>query len=315
MEENKLVTEVACEDFYNIDSLDTLDLIKLINEQNKYIPLAIEKEYKAIARSVDEISKRYIKGGRLIYIGAGSSGRIGVLDAVELTPTYNVSPTRAFGIIAGGNDAMFRAIEGAEDSVEQAILDLKNVELNSLDSLISIAASGNTPYSMSAIEYGKQVGALTIAITNNENSMMSKLADIAITTIVGPEIVSGSTRMKAGTAQKMIVNSISTTLMVRLGKVYKNYMINVQATNGKLMRRSINIIQNITNLNLNDATALFEKSDHNVARAIVMHKTECDIETAKIALKSSDDRVREAINLINKNNLIQCQLLKGGIDE
>ncbi len=298
MKRDILITESTNSDFENVDQLDTASLIELINNQNRLIPQAIEQVTPTIIKVVDAIAERYKKGGRLIYIGAGSSGRIGILDAVELTPTYNVSPKRVFGLIAGGKEAMFRAIEGAEDSEKEAVEELRRIELNGLDSLVAIAASGKTPYCKAAIEYGNEMGALTVAITNNNKSEMEKIADLSIVPIVGPEVISGSTRMKAGTAQKIVVNTISTALMIRLGKVYKNYMVNVQATNEKLLCRSINIIQKVTNLDYEKAKELFIKSEYNVACAIVMHETKSTIEEAKSALDLCEDCVREAIKMV-----------------
>ena len=200
-------------------------------------------------------------------------GRIGVLDAVELTPTYNVSSDRIFGIIAGGKEAMYRAIEGAEDSRELGKSDLVNCKLSISDTVIGIAASGRTPYVLGGLEYAKGIGALTIFITSNKNKDIEKISDIAITPIVGPEIISGSTRMKSGTAAKMIVNTISTCVMIKSGMVYGNYMVNVLPTNKKLETRAIKMISSITGLNLEKSSKLFEDSGKSVAVSIIMNKT------------------------------------------
>lgn len=296
----KLITESVNSQYQDIDVLSTQNIVKLINDQNKKITEAIEKKNEIIANVIDKIADRFQKGGRLIYVGAGSSGRIGVLDAVELTPTYGVSHERAFGIIAGGDKAMFMAIEGAEDSESDAIKDLEKLDLNEMDSVIAIAASGNTPYTVAALKYANYKQALTVSITNNENTLMEQNSDYTIAVIVGSEVILGSTRMKAGTSQKMILNTISTALMVKIGKVYKNYMVNVQATNDKLIRRSIYMIQQITGLEEKDATALFEKSDHNVAKAIVMQKTGCNAVKAEEILQKCNDDVRKSISCLEK---------------
>ena len=295
-----LITESANSQYQDIDVLSTRNIVKLINDQNKMITEAIEEKDEIIANVIDKIAVRFKKGGRLIYIGAGSSGRIGVLDAVELMPTYGISHEKAFGIIAGGDKAMFMAVEGAEDSESDAINDLEKLELNERDSLIAIAASGNTPYTVAALKYANLKHTLTVSITNNENTLMEQNSDYTISVIVGAEVISGSTRMKAGTSQKMVLNTISTVLMIKIGKVYKNYMVNVQATNDKLIRRSINMIQQITGLEEKDAIALFEKSDHNVAKAIVMQKTGCNAVKAEKVLQICNDDVRKSITYLEK---------------
>ena len=241
-----LTTETVNEATKNIDELDSLGIVTLINNEDKKVALAVEKELPNIARAVDEIAARLKRGGRIIYCGAGSSGRMGTLDAVELTPTYSVSPDRAFGLLAGGETAMYKAVEGAEDSKELALEDLKGVQITKDDCIIGIAASGRTPYTISALEYANEVGALSISITCNGESEMAKIADISIAPVVGAEAVSGSTRMKAGTAQKMVVNMLSTATMIRLGKVYHNYMVQVQPTNEKLVVRATKMIAQIT---------------------------------------------------------------------
>lgn len=295
---NKLTTETVNEATKNIDMLSTLEMVQVINDEDKKVAFAVEKESENIAKAIDAIALRFKQGGRLIYVGAGSSGRIGTLDAVELTPTYNVSSDQAFGILAGGEEAMYRAVEGAEDSKELAIADLKEKKINELDSIVAIAASGRTPYAIAALEYAKKVGALAVGISCNAESELASIADISIAPIVGAEVISGSTRMKAGTSQKMVVNMISTGVMVKLGKVYGNYMINVQATNEKLVQRSIHMIAAITHLNQEEAEKLFHEAG-SVSNAIVMFETHCDKETAQNALKQCNDNVRVAIQSIH----------------
>ncbi len=294
---NKLTTEASNENTKNIDALTTLEMVKLINSEDAKVALSVEKESASIAKSVDEIAIRFKQGGRIIYTGAGSSGRMGTLDAVELTPTYNVSHSRAFGLIAGGKSAMFVAVEGAEDSKSLGISDLKEVNLNELDTVIAIAASGRTPYAIGSIEYGNEVGALTISITCNNDSEMSKIANISIAPIVGPEVIAGSTRMKAGTATKMILNMISTTLMIKIGYVYGNYMVNLRPTNEKLIERAITMVANLTKLEKEKAKKLFHDADSNIAVAMVMHKTGKDKNAAIDVLKKADNHIKTAIKM------------------
>ena len=281
----------------NIDSLDTMEIVKIINEEDKVVANAIENVLEDIAKAVDLITDRFSKGGRIIYCGAGSSGRLGILDAAELTPTYNMPSTRVFGIIAGGNKAIVEAVEGAEDSKELAIADLATHNITELDTIIGIAASGRTPYTIAALEYGKEHGALTVSITNNKGPM-SQMADVSICASVGPEVVTGSTRMKAGTSQKMIVNMISTSVMIKSGLVYKNYMVNLRATNEKLVERSVGIISKVTGVSVEDARHYFDVSDKSVAVAIVMIETKLDKEEAVKLLEDNGNSVRKAINSV-----------------
>lgn len=290
-----LTTETTNSETQHIDTLDTLEIVSLINQEDALVAVAVQKELPAIARAVDMIAKRYMDGGRIIYIGAGSSGRMGTLDAVELTPTYRVDKTRAFGIMAGGTKAMYEAIEGAEDSKELAIMDLQKVKLCKDDIVIGIAASGRTPYTIAALQYANEVGALSIAITCNDHSEMAEIAHVSIAPIVGAEVISGSTRMKAGTAQKMVVNMLSTATMVKIGKVYKNYMVQVQPTNRKLVARSKHMIQQITGVNALDASQLFEQANGNVAQAIIMYEKQVPCEVAKEALQHTSGNVRAAL--------------------
>ena len=296
-----LTTETNNENTKNIDQLSAEEIVQLINEEDAKVATAVGAEKLSIAKAIDGVAERFAKGGRIIYIGAGSSGRMGTLDAVELTPTYSVSPTRAFGILAGGDKAMYSAIEGAEDSCEFGIQDLKDVNLSCDDVVIGIAASGRTPYTISALEYGNEIGALTIAVTSNKDSEMAKIAQISIAPVVGPEVIMGSTRMKAGTAQKMVVNMISTGAMIKVGKVYQNYMVHVQPTNEKLMIRATGIISDITGASDTEAEELLKKSGNNVAVAIVMYEGNTTRESAEQALDKTNEKVRAAIELIKSN--------------
>lgn len=267
-----LTTEARNEATKKIDQVSTLEMVTLINQEDQKVAQAIEKVLPQIAAAIDAAAERFKKGGRLIYCGAGTSGRLGALDAIELTPTYSVSPERAFGILAGGEKAMYQAIEGAEDSKELAIEDLTQHQLTARDVVIAIAASGRTPYAVSAIEYGKKVGALTISVTCNNQSPMNQLAEIGIAPIVGPEVITGSTRMKAGSAQKMVLNMFSTGIMVKVGNIYQNLMVNVQPTNEKLIQRATNIIKEAAEIEESQAKEYLEAAQLEVAPAIVMAK-------------------------------------------
>ncbi|HHZ7163600.1 MAG: N-acetylmuramic acid 6-phosphate etherase [Enterococcus faecalis] len=290
-----LTTEARNEATKKIDQVSTLEMVTLINQEDQKVAQAIEKVLPQIAAAIDAAAERFKKGGRLIYCGAGTSGRLGALDAIELTPTYSVSPERAFGILAGGEKAMYQAIEGAEDSKELAIEDLTQHQLTARDVVIAIAASGRTPYAVSAIEYGKKVGALTISVTCNNQSPMNQLAEIGIAPIVGPEVITGSTRMKAGSAQKMVLNMFSTGIMVKVGNIYQNLMVNVQPTNEKLMQRATNIIKEAAEIEESQAKEYLEAAQLEVAPAIVMAKAHVDFQKAKQLLADHDGRISEVL--------------------
>ena len=291
----KLTTEQQNPNSMQIDEVPTLEMVSIINKEDQKVAFAVEEELPLISKAIDEISKKFADGARLIYCGAGTSGRLGALDAVELEPTYSVPSTRAFALLAGGKQAMFEAIEGAEDSKELAITALKNVNLTSKDVIIAIAASGKTPYGISAIEYGNKIGALTISITCNKNSEMDRLAAIGIAPMVGPEVITGSTRMKSGTAQKMVLNMISTGVMIKCGKVYHNLMTSVQPTNEKLNIRAKNIIVKAANVSEKIAHAAFEQADKDVSVAIVMIKTKSNAAVARKLLNETNGHIKAAI--------------------
>ena len=290
-----LTTEARNETTKKIDQVSPLEMVTLINQEDQKVAQAIEKVLPQIATAIDAAAERFKKGGRLIYCGAGTSGRLGALDAIELTPTYSVSPERAFGILAGGEKAMYQAIEGAEDSKELAIEDLTQHQLTARDVVIAIAASGRTPYAVSAIEYGKKVGALTISVTCNNQSPMNQLAEIGIAPIVGPEVITGSTRMKAGSAQKMVLNMFSTGIMVKVGNIYQNLMVNVQPTNEKLIQRATNIIKEAAEIEESQAKEYLEAAQLEVAPAIVMAKAHVDFQKAKQLLAEHDGRISEVL--------------------
>lgn len=296
---NKLVTESINPNTKDIDQMNTLDIIKTINEEDKKVAIAVEKEIPNISNAVDVIYSQLKEGGRLIYIGAGTSGRLGILDASECPPTFGVNPGMVVGLIAGGDIAIRNAVEGAEDSKQEAIKQLKGIDLNKSDVLVGIAASGRTPYVVGALEYAKQNGINTIGVTCNPDSDISKISDISIAPVVGPEAISGSTRMKAGTAQKMVLNMLSTASMIKLGKVYKNLMVDLQAKNLKLKERCVKIVNKATNVDRETATDYLQKTDYDVKLAIFLIKSDLEINEAKKVLKNYDGHLSEAIKSVN----------------
>lgn len=304
MELQKLTTEQRNPASMHIDEMATLEMVRVINEEDKKVAAAIEAELPAVARAVDAAAERFGNGGRLIYCGSGTSGRLGTLDSVELLPTYGISPERAFGLIAGKREAMYYAVEGAEDSSQMAVDDLKEVHLSAGDVLISIAASGRTPYGIGAIEYAKEVGALTISVICNRECPMYELADIAIAPVVGPEVITGSTRMKAGTAQKMVLNMLSTSIMIKCGKVYQNLMVHVQPSNEKLVHRARTMISQVTGVDMEAAAKLLDDAGRDVSVAIIMHETELDREKAAALLEQASGRVSQAIRCFREGAIV-----------
>lgn len=295
-----LMTEQQNTNTLHIDEMDTMDILKTINQEDQKVALAVENELAAISRAVDAIYEKLACGGRLIYIGAGTSGRLGVLDASECPPTYGVSPTLVQGIIAGGTSALLHAIEGAEDSDILAKKDLEAVELSEYDVVCGLAASGRTPYVKGGLEYASQIGATTISICCVEDGVISKFAQYPIEVKVGPEVITGSTRMKAGTAQKMVLNMLSTSVMIKLGKVYGNLMIDVQPTNEKLKERAINIVENCTKISKNEAKELLEITHYDVKCAILMKKTGLDFKSCRDLLLKYQNNVAKVIRQYKK---------------
>ena len=291
-----LTTEQRNPNSLHIDSATPLEIVKIINQEDKKIADAVGTQDKEIAKAIEYASKRYREGGRLIYVGAGTSGRLGILDAVELVPTYRINPERAIGLIAGGQSAMFRAVEGAEDDPQLGEKDLKDLKLNEKDIVIGLAASGRTPYVIGCLKYANQVKALTISIACVKKSEIGKYADIAIEAVVGPEVITGSTRMKAGAAQKMILNMISTGVMIKQGKVYENVMVDVMPTNSKLVDRACRIIEVATGVSESVASDTLAKADMNVAVAITMLKTGVDKEKAMDILKECNGNISSVVN-------------------
>ena len=302
MELKMLETEQINENTIDIDTLGTIDIVNLINSEDEKIPAAIRKCNKEIQTLIDEIVKRIRKGGRLIYIGAGTSGRLGILDASECPPTYGVSYELVQGIMAGGKDAIIKAKEGSEDSTELAIEDLKEIVLTDKDTVVGLAASGRTPYVVAGLDYANEIGALTGAISCVHNSIIGKHAKVSIEAVTGAEVITGSTRMKAGTAQKMILNMISTSLMIKLGKVYHNLMVDVQPTNEKLIERAKNIIAKSSECTLEEANKYLIESDYNVKIAICMVLTKKDKNICSNILAKENGNISNAIRTIKSNS-------------
>lgn len=297
---SSMVTEERNPASENIDQLSTLEIVRIINEEDKKVALAVEKALPNIADAVDAISQAFLKGGRLIYCGAGTSGRLGILDASECPPTYGTKPEMVIGLIAGGHPAILKAVENAEDSIERGVNDLKNIDFNQNDVLVGIAASGRTPYVIAAMEYAKSLGATVVSISCNPSSTMVSLADIAITPIVGPEVVTGSSRMKAGTAQKLILNMLTTGSMIKIGKVYGNLMVDVEATNAKLVERQKRIVMQATECSREDAEHALILANNHCKTAIVMILTGMTAEQAKCTLDENSGFIRTAIADPNK---------------
>ena len=279
----------------NLDSLSALDIVRLINSEDMKVAEAVGQESDSIAQAIEVIAHRLMHGGRLIYVGAGTSGRLGILDAAECPPTFNSDPSQVLGMIAGGNTAMLRAVEGAEDSPELAAKDLQEIGLDSQDVLVGIATSGRTPYVIGALEYARTQGAFRIGLSCNREAAISSRADINIIPIVGPEVVSGSTRMKAGTATKMVLNMLTTGAMVRMGKTYGNLMVDLQATNFKLTERTKRILCDMTDLTPEGAMSLLEKCNGELKTAIVADRCGVEPDEARKRLKDSQGRLRQVL--------------------
>lgn len=295
---SKLTTESRNQNTLNIDKVSTLEMVKMINEEDKKVANAIEIELPQIAEAIDGIVERMQKGGRLIYIGAGTSGRLGILDASECPPTYGVSEELVQGLIAGGQEAIFRAKEGAEDSKELAVLDLKDKHLNENDTVVGIAASGRTPYVIGGLEYANEIGALTISVTCNADSQVAKEAKIAISPVVGAEVVTGSTRLKSGTAQKLVLNMLSTGSMIKMGKVYGNLMVDVKATNEKLVERSKKIVCEATGVSFKEAETILNETGFDVKLSIFMILSNLEKEEARVILEMNNGYIAKALKNI-----------------
>ncbi len=290
-----LVTEQRNLNSMHVDSLSALEIVQLMNQEDKQVPLAIEKCLPQIAQAVECIVAAFQQGGRLVYIGAGTSGRLGVLDASECPPTFGVSPEMVKGIIAGGERALRHPIEGAEDSKEQAVVDLQTIHFSSKDVLVGIAASGRTPYVIGALEYAKSLGSVTVSIASNPNSAMANIVDIAIDTVVGPEVLTGSSRLKSGTAQKLVLNMLTTASMILMGKCYQNLMVDVQASNEKLKARAIRIVMQATDCDKALAEETLKQADQNAKLAIMMILSGLDRAQAEALLEKHQGKLQLAL--------------------
>ena len=290
-----LITEQRNPNSMHVDSLSALEIVQLMNEEDKQVPLAIEKCLPQIAQAVECIVAAFQQGGRLVYIGAGTSGRLGVLDASECPPTFGVSPEMVKGIIAGGERALRHPIEGAEDSKTQAVVDLQTIQFSSKDVLVGIAASGRTPYVIGALEYAKSLGSVTISIASNPNSAMANIVDIAIDTVVGPEVLTGSSRLKSGTAQKLVLNMLTTASMILMGKCYQNLMVDVQASNEKLKTRAIRIVMQATDCDKALAEETLKLADQNAKLAIMMILSGLDRAQAEALLEKHQGKLQLAL--------------------
>ena len=296
VELRNIATEQRNPNTMNIDTLSTLDMVKLINREDHNVAHAVGLVADQIAEAVDLIADRLSKGGRLIYCGAGTSGRLGILDAVECPPTYSTEPEMVQCLMAGGYGAIFQAVEGAEDSKELGVQDMEKIRFAGGDVLVGIAASGRTPYVLGCMEYAKMLGASTISVTCCPGSVLDRFADIGIAPAPGPEVVTGSTRMKSGTAQKMVLNMLSTGAMIKLGKVYGNLMVDVKPSNEKLIRRCVTIVCSATECDEDTAVAALEACDYRPKIAIVMVLCGVDTETARQMLQKADGRIAKALN-------------------
>lgn len=295
VELQKIATEQRNPNTMNIDTLSTLDMVKLINREDHRVADAVGEVTDKIAQAVDVIAEKLAAGGRLIYCGAGTSGRLGILDAVECPPTYSTDPETVQALMAGGYGAIFKAVEGAEDSKELGVQDMQNIHFGPKDVLVGIAASGRTPYVRGCMEYAKQLGAPTISVTCCPGSELDQFADIGIAPAPGPEVVTGSTRMKSGTAQKMVLNMLSTGAMIKLGKVYGNLMVDVKPSNEKLIRRCVTIVCSAAECTEAEATKALEECDYRPKVAIVMVLRGVNADTACAMLQKAEGRIAKVL--------------------
>ncbi|HQP14224.1 MAG TPA: N-acetylmuramic acid 6-phosphate etherase [Bacilli bacterium] len=298
---NEISTEQRNLETTNIDLLSTIEILKKMNQEDYKIAHAVELALPQIAKLVDKVVKAFYQDGRLIYMGAGTSGRIGILDAVECPPTFGVSFEMVQCLMAGGEKAFIKAVEGAEDSKELAISDLQRIKISKKDIVVGIAASGRTPYVIGGIEYAKKQGCITSCIVTAANSQLAALVDLPIEAITGEEVIAGSTRLKSGTAQKMICNMISTASMIKMGKVYENYMIDVQATNQKLIARAEGMVSQITGISLEEARkkmAVYKTAKKTIFA--ILSGIE-DLETVNEYLDKTKGHIRNALRMVKKD--------------
>lgn len=291
----KLATERRNERTMSLDDMSVEDILTVMNEEDQTVASVIRQEIPVIKQVVDRVVQSFQSGGRLIYIGAGTSGRLGVLDAAECVPTFGVSPDMVVGLIAGGERALIKAVEGAEDSKTLAVEDLQALQLKANDTVIGIAASGRTPYVIGGLDYAREVGAVTAALSCNKEAIISQHADLQIEVETGPEVLTGSTRLKAGTAQKLVLNMISTAAMIGVGKVYQNLMVDVQSTNEKLEIRAKRMIVEATGVDLETAARYFTSANGHVKTAIVMILADVSYTEAVERLQRAHGFVRDAL--------------------
>ena len=289
------ITEARNPASRNLDLMSTQDILLLINTEDHTVPSAVTEVIPELAAAIDAVVRRNLAGGRVFYVGAGTSGRLGVLDAAEIPPTFGAAPDLFQAVIAGGYAACYSATEASEDDAVRGASDLEARGCGHADSVVGIAASGETPYTRGAIEWARRIGALTVALSCNPNSSLSRLAEYAVTPVVGPEILSGSTRMKAGTAQKLVLNMFSTAIMIRLGHVYSNWMINVQMKNAKLRARGVRILEEATGLPESDCRSALEAAG-DLKAALVMLLGKTDLEHAQELLTANQGNVRQALH-------------------
>lgn len=291
----KLTTETRNPKTMDLDMKSALEIATIMNEEDQNVVAGVKEVLPQIAKAIEWCAEALQKGGRIIYIGAGTSGRLGLLDAVECPPTFGVSPKTVIGLLAGGEGAFIKAVEGAEDKPELGVEDLKKVNCSESDVVIGLAASGRTPYVIGALEYANELGCKTVAVACNKNSQIGQAAKLAIEPVNGPEVLTGSTRLKSGTSQKMILNMISTGAMVLCGKVYQNLMVDVQQTNEKLVARAENIVTAATQCTKEEARKALAAANGRVKSAITMILLNCDAEAADAKLAAAKGHIREAI--------------------
>ncbi len=294
---DKLRTESINQKTKNLDMMSIEEILKVMNDEDKTVPEMVEEVIPSIAKAVEFVVSSFEHEGRLIYIGAGTSGRLGILDAVECPPTFSSDPKQVLGVIAGGNEAFIKAKEGAEDDSTLGRLELKKINLTSNDTVVGLAASGRTPYVIGALEYALEVGAKTVAVSCNPGSEIGHVAEVAIDVDTGAEVLTGSTRLKAGTAQKLVLNMISTASMVTIGKSYNNLMVDLNPSNEKLVERSKSIVMSATNVSYEHANKLLKKSDGKPKIAIIMNEVSCEKDVAYELLNRSKGNVKKAIIL------------------
>lgn len=291
----KKTTESRNPKSMNLDIMDIKSILHLINEEDSKVSEKVKEIIPQIEKAVEVIIEAFNRGGRLIYMGAGTSGRLGVLDSVECPPTFGVDKTKVIGLIAGGEKAFIEAQEGAEDSKELAIQELRDINISIKDVVCGVAASGRTPYALGGVEFARNIGCKTLAISCNKNSPIGKIVDVAMEVEVGAEVLTGSTRMKAGTAQKLILNMLSTASMIGIGKVYENLMVDLKVTNEKLQERARKNVMEITECSYEKAKTTLEITDNQVKTAIIMILLQCSKEEALDKLEKSNGFIREAI--------------------